>query len=656
MECLWLWSARKAFRAIQARAAIAALLWLLVSPALAFEIALSLGGIEHPGFSASGITLQFAAPAADRATLRVDRLRVADVEYRGLELSCRHFRYDGFELACPEGELRRDATRGRMRDPLPFSLAWRSDGHFEFALHDIDIVALSPLVKRLRRWNPEGRVDLSLRGDRNRVELALATRNFSFSSRDGSAAGRDMAFALQATADREAGAWRWHAGIDWTNGYFAMPPWQRDARVRIDAEGQLTDALLQVEQARLDVADTGAVTASLRWDRERGVATEWGLVSERIDLAAAMREWLQPWLSSLGLPAWQATGSVLFAAEWQETAPTPGLQRFFAGLEGATIADATDYIHLEGVNAQIAWEAGRAQPAEISVAAARFGDLPLGGFRIPLLLEGNSARIEQLVAPLLDGQFSVERLLVERDGEAWRAEFSGGIDGVSMPKLSRVLRLPVMAGTLSAHIPRIAYENDVLNMDGALGIEVFDGGLIVHRLRMLAPFSAGRHLLVDVTARGLDLGMLTRTFAFGSIEGRFDADLHDLEMAGWQPLRFDARIDSTPGDEKRLLSLGALKDITALGAPQEGEAIRRLPEREGFGLAYDRIGLGAVLRDGVCTLSGIPGHDTDDRILIMEGSGMPSVDIIGYNRRIDWPALVARFREVVAGRQGLLVE
>lgn len=642
-----------------ARSLFAALLWLLALPALAFQIELALGDIRHPGFTASGITLRFAASSPvvpGPATLSIARLRIADVEYLGLQLSCRHFRFDGERLDCPEGELQREKIRGRERAPLPFSLSWRSDGNFEFNLRDIDAVALSPLVKRMRRWSPQGRIDLRLKGDRETVHLDVTTRHFSFASRDGTVAGKNMDFSLQADARRDGAVWEWRANIDWSAGRAVIPPWEREAGMRIDAEGRLSDDWLEVAQARLAVADIGAVTASLRWDRERGVATEWGLVSERIDLAAAMREWLQPWLSSLGLPAWQATGTVLFAAEWRESAPHGGLQRFFAGLQDATLADGTDYLRLEGLNAQVAWEADRAQPAEISVAAARFGDLPLGEFRIPLLLEGTSARIEHLVAPMLDGRFTVDRLAIRRDRDVWRAEFSGGIDGVSMPKLSRALRLPVMAGTLSAHIPRIAYENDVLSMDGAFGIEVFDGGLIVHQLRMLAPFSARRHLLVDVTARGLDLGMLTRTFAFGSIEGRFDADLHDLEMAGWQPLRFDARIDSSPGDDQRLLSIGALKDIAALGEPQEGSRIRALPERDGFGLGYDRIGLGCVLRDGVCTLSGIPGHDREDRILIMAGSGIPSVDIIGYNRRIDWPALVARFREVLAGRQGLLVE
>lgn len=640
----------------RASAFVAVSLWLFALPAYALDIEFALGEIDHPGFSARGILLKFALPSAEHATLHIDRLQIADVEYHGLQLSCRHFRFSPQELHCPEGELQREVTRGRVRQPLPFSFHWHADGQFEFALRNIDVVMLSPLVKRLRRWNPQGNIDLQIDGTRDQVALALTTRKLSFTSRDGAATGKDMAFDLRATARRTKETWRWQAGIDWTAGQFSLPPWQRDARVRIEAEGLLTETLLQVDQAHLAVADVGAVTASLRWDREREVATEWGLVSERIDLAATMREWLQPWLTSLGLPAWQTSGSVLFAAEWREGGDFGGLQRFFATLENATLADGTDYLRMEGVEAQLAWEAGRPQPAEIRVAAAHFGDLPLGEFRLPLVLEGRSARIENLVAPLLDGQFTVDRLAIDHAADSWRAEFAGGIAGVSMPKLSHALGWPVMFGTLSAHIPRIAYENDVLNMDGALGIEVFDGGVIVHQLRMLAPFSDRRHLLVDVTARGLDLGMLTHTFAFGSIEGRFDADLRDLEMAGWHPLRFDARIDSSPGDDRRLLSIGALKDITALGDPREAATVRQLPERDGFGLGYARIGIGCVLREGVCALSGIAGHDADDRVLIMQGSGIPSVDIIGYNRRIDWPALVARFREVLAGRQGLRVE
>ncbi|MDP1636443.1 MAG: hypothetical protein Q8L69_17390, partial [Gallionellaceae bacterium] len=182
----------------------------------------------------------------------------------------------------------------------------------------------------------------------------------------------------------------------------------------------------------------------------------------------------------------------------------------------------------------------------------------------------------------------------------------------------------------------------------------FDGGIIVHQLRLMDPFGKERRFIAEVTARNLDLGMLTRTFAFGSIEGRFDADLHDLEMQNWQPLRFDARIASSEGEYPRSLSIGALKDITALGEAGEPKALERVPERSGFSFGYDRIGLSCALRNGVCLLDGVAREG--EGVVLMRGSGIPSVSIIGYNRRIDWEALVARFREVIAGRPGAVIE
>lgn len=637
------------------RLCFALLLWLLALPARPMQVELSLGAIEHPAFAIAGMRLRFDALRPGEGEILLERLQVAGIEYRVLRLACGDFHFDGRRLACPAGRLYREDARGRERPPLPFAFEWRDDGFVEFALENADVVALSPLVKRLRGWNPQGRVDVRLRVEPakvGRARLDLTVHGLDFANRAGDVAGSGIAFTLAADAQREAAGWRWQAALDWPAGELRFDPWRRAGGVRVNASGLLMPALLEIEQAHLAVDKLGALTASLRWDRDRGEAREWGLVSERIDLAATLREWLQPWLAGLGFPAWRAEGDILFAAEWRDG----GLQRFFAGLEKATLADSTGYLELAGLEAMIPWEAAGTSEAVISVASGRFGDLPLDAFRIPLRLEGATARIDNLVAPMLDGRFEIERLHLEKSGDDWRAEFAGGIEGVSMPKLSRALKLPVMAGAINARVPRIAYADKVLSMDGALGIEVFDGGLIVHQLRVLDPFSKDRHLLVDVTALGLDLGMLTRTFAFGSVEGRFDAHLRDLELAGWQPLRFDARIESTPGEHPRLLSLGALKDITALGDPAEGKTIRSLPERSIGGFAYNRIGLGCTLHEGVCHLSGIAGRDEANKVVIMEGSGLPSINIIGYNRRIAWEALVERFREVLAGRPGYVIE
>ncbi len=640
-------------------AVLLGLTFLAALPCGAAQITLSLGSIQHEAFEAEGVVVAFDAARRGEADIRLGRLKVAGTEYRELKLHCSGFYFDGRRLDCPNGALQRLDERGRNRPALPFSLAWRAaDGFLDFSMRDVDAVALSPLVKRLRGWRPQGKFDFAIAAAGGQARLDLAVRDLDFASRDGDIAGKGIAFTLNAAAERVGAGWHWHARLDWPQGELYRAPWRRLAGVRMEAEGGLSNAALDVALARLDVAGLGGVTASLRWDRERGEATDGGFVTDRIDLAGAMRDWLQPWLTSLGFPEWQASGHARIAAEWKARE----LHRFYAGLEEATLADSTGHVELNGVLARIPWEEGTPTEAEIGVAAGRLGDLPLGGFAFPVRIADNEASIRDIAAPMLDGRFLIDRLRLVKSQSGWHGEFEGGIEGVSMPKLSQALRMPAMAGSLTARIPRIAYEQGVLYLDGALGIEVFDGGIIVHQLRLIDPFGKDRRFLAEVTARNLDLGMLTRTFAFGAIEGRFDADLHDLEMQGWKPVRFDARIASSEGDYPRSLSIGALKDITALGEDAPPQALARVPERSGFSFGYSRIGFGCKLRDGVCLLDGVEREGDDQRkspgdgVVLMRGSGMPSVSIIGYNRHIDWEALVARIREVIAGRPGVVIE
>jgi len=630
---------------------LAVLCWFWAAPAAAMQAELALGNITHAAFIARDVRVRLDVLRQGEADIRIARLKVGQTEIRKLRLRCSGFYYDGTRMACPSGKLHWDDAKDSAH-PLPLSLEWRANGGLKLALKDVDVQALLPLAPDLQAWNPSGRIDLRLRFQGREAHLDLAPRDFSFTRPDGKLAGKHMDFSVVAEATRTRSGWHWRARSDWPEGEFRFAPWRSSAGMQIDAEGDLSTARFDVRRARLSVDGVGAVTASLGWDRAQGQATEWGLVSERIDLAGAMDAWLQPWFAEIGFPPWQATGKVLFAAEWRDGA----LRRFFAGLENAALSDPTGLIALSGIHANLPWVRDASTEAEVRVLSGRVGDLPLGDFVLPLRLTGTSASVENLVAPMLDGRFVIERLHLEKAGKDWRAEFSGGIENVSMPSLARTLKLPRMEGQINVRIPRIAYENRLLQLDGALAIEVFDGGIIVHQMRMRDPFSANRRLLADVFGKNLDLGMLTRTYAFGSIEGRFDIQLSDLELVGWQPVRFDARIASSEGEHLRLLSLGALKDITTLGKDGEGKVVRGLPERSIGGFGYSAIGVGCVLADGICHLSGIAGQDEEDRVQIMAGSGFPSINIYGYNRHVDWDALVARFRQFVVGRPDFHVE
>ncbi|MDR2239916.1 MAG: hypothetical protein LBE33_05680 [Zoogloeaceae bacterium] len=634
------------------RAVLSGLVFLAAWPCGAAQVTLSLGSIHHAVFEAEDVTVAFDAAHQGEADIRFGRLKIADTEYRALRLHCSGFYFDGRRLDCPRGALHRQDERGRNRPALPFSFAWRADdGFLDFSLRDVDAIAFSPLVKRLRSWQPQGKFDLAVTVEGGRARLGLAVRDLEFATREGDLAGKGIAFSLDAAAERDSGGgWRWNARLDWPRGELYRAPWRRLAGVRMEAEGTLDEKALGIDLARLEIAGLGSVTASVRWDREQGEATDGGFITDRIDLSAAMRDWLQPWLASLDFPVWQVAGHGRLSAEWRGRK----LWRFYAGLEDARLADDTNYLELNDVNAHIPWEATAATEAEFSIGSGRFGDLPLGKFELPIRIEGNGARVTNVAAPLLDGRLLIGDLHLANGKSGWRGEFAGGIEDVSMPKLSRALKLPEMAGSLTARIPRIAYRPGLLRLDGALSIAVFDGGIIVHQLRLTEPFSAERRFLAEVTARNLDLGMLTRTFSFGAIEGRFDADLHDLEMRGWHPLRFEARIESSEGEYPRQLSLGALEDITALGERGRPGALARAPERAGFSLGYERIGFSCALKDGVCLLDGVEREG--DGVVMMRGRGIPSVSIIGYNRHIDWEALVARIRETISGRSGVVIE
>ncbi|HEX8989710.1 MAG TPA: hypothetical protein VF816_17260 [Rhodocyclaceae bacterium] len=627
---------------------LALLLYLIAAPAFAAEVSLSFDSVKHDVFEAEGMHLSFDAARQGEADIRLGRLRVGHLEYRQLHLHCSGFYFDGRRLDCPRGQLSREDERGRDRQALEFSLAYRAkDSFLEFRIQDADAEDLSPLVKRLRGWHPSGKIDFLLTVRGGRAALVAVARELGF-ARDGIAA-KDITASLAVEAERKRDTWQWTARVHWPKGELARAPWRREAGIDVNAAGTFDPAEIRVRDARLDIAGFGAANGKLVWDRVNDEATEWSVATERLDLATAMREWVQPWLSELGFPAWRTEGYATFSAE----AKDGRLRRFYAGLQNASLADSTGHIELRGVNAKIPWDAGAQQQAEVAVAAGSLGDLPLGRFSFPITIDRNEARVRDLVAPMLDGKFIIDALKLGRGGDGWYGEFSGGIEGVSMPKLTHAVGMPEMAGTFTARIPRVRYDKGTLALDGVLAMTVFDGAIAVNQLRVVDAFTKDRRFVVDVTASNLDLGMLTQTFKFGSIAGRFDARLHDLEMVGWQPLHFDARLESTPGDYPREVSVGALRDITAMGEGGAPVDSRHLPERS-FGFGYARMGIGARLEDGVCTVDGI-GRDGDG-IVLMEGAGFPSVRIIGYNSRFDWDALVARIREVLAGKSAMLVQ
>jgi len=194
-------------------------------------------------------------------------------------------------------------------------------------------------------------------------------------------------------------------------------------------------------------------------------------------------------------------------------------------------------------------------------------------------------------------------------------------------------------------IPRVSYARSTLTVDGALLLRVFDGTVVAKDVKLLDPFGKAPRLQASLDMKNLDLDLLTRTFSFGNITGRIDAQVTGIELANWQPVKFDARIASSAGEYPRKISQTAVQNISALGGAGAAGAIQRSFLRFFDQFGYEKLGLSCILRNNVCEMGGV--EDAPQGYVIVKGGGIPAISVIGYNRRVNWRELIERLKRIV---------
>ena len=140
---------------------------------------------------------------------------------------------------------------------------------------------------------------------------------------------------------------------------------------------------------------------------------------------------------------------------------------------------------------------------------------------------------------------------------------------------------------------------------------------------------------------------LNITFSFGAIEGKLDGDIKELELQNWKPVKFDAIIQSSAGRYPRKISQRAVENISSLGGAGAAAAIQRSFLRFFEQFNYQSIGLSCKLRNDVCAMGGIAS--TPAGYVIVKGSGIPAITVMGYNQTVAWTDLLARIKRVTTG-------
>ena len=322
-------------------------------------------------------------------------------------------------------------------------------------------------------------------------------------------------------------------------------------------------------------------------------------------------------------------------------------------LIGISAIDASGRFVLVNLNGDVFWSRdGARAPSSIEWGSAAIYGIGFAQGRMDFINTGESLLLSKPTeTAVLDGSLKLNRLIwtPAKRNQPLRLVLGMDLRELDLNSLSQRLGWPPFKGTLSGRIPAARYENNQIVFEGGLNIDVFDGQVSIRELAMERPFGVAPTLSADISMSDLDLQPLTEVFGFGEITGRLDGRIDNIRMVNWTAVAFDARFDTDRSWKgKRRISQRAVRDISSVGgsgliAGLQNRALSIFSE-----FSYAQIGFGCRLRDNVCFMDGL--GSAGDGYIIVQGSGLPQINVVGFRKRVDWPTLVDRLKAATQGQ------
>ncbi len=358
---------------------------------------------------------------------------------------------------------------------------------------------------------------------------------------------------------------------------------------------------------------------------------------ENLDLV--YRHYLQPFLLDTVLSDLNASGALSLRLSYRQQVGVTSL-----GLTARQVdmVDQQGRFALTGLSANLPWVGdGSDSRGVVSWQGLRLYRIPVGAGESRLLFEPNRLQADFLPIRLFDGALDAGRVVIDNLGSGEiSASLQGEITPISLELVSEALEWPALSGSLSGAIPQVRYRDGRVELDGKVMLDVFDGQVEITHLQTRELFGVNPSLSADIAFDDLDLRRLTNTFEFGEISGRLEGYVRDLHIESWRPVAFDAWLQTPATDSSRhQISQRALDSLSSIGGA--GAVLQSTLLRFFERFSYRRLGIGCRLQHGVCNMRGI--DDRESGFYIVQGGGFwPRIDLIGYNRRVDWQELLRR--------------
>ena len=653
--------------------------WALTS------IELQLEQLSDQGWSIEGLQLRLGSLGHGQQSLQLSASRLALPEplqrLSLIDLDCPLLQVEPEQIRCPQGQARLQANQADFFS-VYFSLTLKrntvslqigsiagssasqlaldlilgdSTWSLDFKAQDLVLANLLTLgAANLSRL--EGKLDLqgSVSGTRDQVTELVAQINMR-NLFAGSADGRFATEALAGRADIRAvysvsGDWVARSEIELNQGVLYVQPFYlelKEAAVNLITHSAWNQALQQLELFYVDLQhpDSGRLQGSARFDiRDKPVIKHLQAYLVSANLHNLYATYIKPFMEATALAKTQVKGQ---ASVWLQI-DNDQITRLSSQFEQLYLLDPQGSFALENGQGYVDWRRDHSmRTSRLLWQSASLYSVPFGAVDLRLTHNLNSLTLaEGTEIPILDGGFRVHQFSINDLHEDFAGyQFKGELMPIALEQLSEIMGWPTLAGSLSGTIPSVSYRKGELSIDGQLEARVFDGEVVINDLKIAGLLGLLPRLQADVQLNNLSMSELTRKFGFGAMEGCLEGYVHSLHLENWQPVAFDAWL-GTPEDDDSTHSISqkAVENITSLGGGGASDVISRSVLRFFDSFGYERIGIGCRLGQGVCEMRG--ADVGRGGYYIVKGSGLPRIDIVGYNPRIDWAELLRRLERI----------
>jgi len=509
-------------------------------------------------------------------------------------------------------------------------------------------------------------------------QVDVQLQQLAFDNEAGDIAADGVHLHLQANAEHnDRQRWDFSAALQWLEGEwllgrFYLPPPSAPVHFTVDGSWH-ADAAAGMNELRLqrvqwlhdEVID---LQASAHWclasslqGREQSqsrsasslLPSGWQVHGLQIALPAFQQAYLNGWLQTRNLSDLIQSGTLQLQSSGAVTAQ--GMQHdSHIKISDVSLHDPGGRVAVSGLQADIHWpyrlaSAAIEEASSMSWQSLSIGRLPVASTALTFEFSGADLQLQRdSMIPILDGGILLHDLHLERmfatDAEL---VLDAEIVPLSLRQLGEAMAWPSFGGKLSGSIPGIRREQDVWLLNGQVELALFQGRAVISGLSLERPFGVLPVLQAGIWIERLQLEPLTEAFDIGRITGPVDAYIRDLRLLNWQPVSFDAWLRTSARPQVPLrISQRAVDTLSSVGGGIGGglqASVLRLFES----FRYQSLGLSCRLSNGVCQMDGIDTADDGNGFVLIKGGGLPHLDVVAYNRRVDWQRLLTQLQAAI---------